>query len=231
MATHLDLEEQEQLDQLKHFWRQYGGLITWGLVLVLAAIAAWNGWQWYQREQAAKAGAMFDEIERIAQASDAERAGSLFAEIRERYPRTVYTAQAGLLTARAQIDKGKNDAALASLQWVAENAGELEYRAVARLRWAGLLMDDKKYDEALKVLGGDWPKSFEPLAADRRGDILAAQGKKGEATAAYRSAYQGMDAQLDYRRLVDAKLIALGAGDGAAPGAAAASAPAAGASR
>jgi predicted negative regulator of RcsB-dependent stress response len=227
MATHLDLEEQEQLDQLKHFWRQYGGLITWGLVLVLAAIAAWNGWQWYQREQAAKAGAMFDEIERIVQASDAERAGSLFAEIRERYPRTVYTAQAGLLTARVQLDKGKNDAALASLQWVAEHAGEGEYRAIARLRWAGLLMDDKKYDEALKVLGGDWPKGFEPLAADRRGDVLAAQGKKGEATAAYRSAYQGMDAQLDYRRLVDAKLIALGAADSAS----APSAPAAGASR
>ncbi len=227
MATHLDLEEQEQLDQLKHFWRQYGGPITWGLVLVLAAIVAWNGWQWYQREQAAKAGAMFEEIERIVHASDAERAGSLFAEIRERYPRTVYTAQAGLLTARVQLDKGKNDAALASLQWVADNAGELEYRAVARLRWAGLLMDDKKYDEALKVLGGDWPKSFEPLAADRRGDILAAQGKKGDATAAYRSAYQGMDAQLDYRRLVDAKLIALGAPDSAL----AASAPAAGASR
>lgn len=227
MATHLDLEEQEQLDQLKHFWRQYGGLIAWGLVLVLVAIAAWNGWQWYQREQAAKAGAMFDEIERIVQASDAERVGSLFAEIRERYPRTVYTAQAGLLAARVQIDKGKNDAALASLQWVAENAGEGEYRAIARLRQAGMLMDDKKYDEALKVLAGDWPKSFEPLAADRRGDVLAAQGKKGEATAAYRSAYQGMDVQLDYRRLVDAKLTALGAADSAS----AASAPAAGASR
>lgn len=230
MATHLDLEEQEQLDQLKHFWRQYGGLITWGLVLVLAAIAAWNGWQWYQREQAAKAGAMFDEIERIVQASDADRAGSLFAEIRERYPRTVYTAQAGLLTARVQLDKGKNDAALATLQWVAENASEGEYRAIARLRWAGMLMDDKKYDEALKVLAGDWPKSFEPLAADRRGDVLAAQGKKGEATAAYRSAYQGMDAQLDYRRLVDAKLIALGAADSASAPSAPASV-AAGASR
>ena len=227
MATHLDLEEQEQLDQLKHFWRQYGGLITWGLVLVLAAIGAWNGWQWYQRKQAVQAGAMFDEIDRIVQASDAERAGSLFAEIRERYPRTVYTAQAGLLTARVQLDKGKNDAARASLQWVAENAGEGEYRAIARLRWAGLLMDDKKYDEALKVLAGDWPRSFEPLAADRRGDILAAQGKKGEATAAYRSAYQGMDVQLDYRRLVDAKLIALGAADSAS----APSAPVAGASR
>ena len=37
MASHLDLEEQEQLDQLKHFWKQYGNLITWVLVLVLGA--------------------------------------------------------------------------------------------------------------------------------------------------------------------------------------------------
>jgi predicted negative regulator of RcsB-dependent stress response len=227
MATNLDLEEQEQLDQLKHFWRQYGNLITWTLVLVLVAFAGWNGWQWWQRDQAAKAASMFDEIERIAQGDDADRAGSLFTEMKERYPRTLYTAQAGLLTARAQLDKGQNDAARATLQWVADSAREPEYRALARLRTAGLLLDEKKYDDALRLLGGDFPGSFEPLAADRRGDVLLAQGKKDEAAAAYRRAYDGMDAALDYRRLVDAKLTALGVS--AAP--AAASAPASGASK
>lgn len=210
MATNLDLEEQEQLDQLKHFWRQYGSLITWALVLVLGAFAAWNGWRWWQGQQAAKAAAMYDEIERIAKSGDADRAGSLFAEMRDRYPRTVYTAQAGLLTAKAQLDKGHKDAARATLQWVADSAGEAEYRALARLRTSGVLLDDKKYDDALKLLDGDWPKSFASLAADRRGDILLAQGRKTDAAAAYRQAYDGMEPMLDYRRLVDAKLTALG---------------------
>ena len=45
MATSLDLQEQEQVDALKAFWKQYGNLITWVLTLALAAFAAWNGWQ------------------------------------------------------------------------------------------------------------------------------------------------------------------------------------------
>jgi predicted negative regulator of RcsB-dependent stress response len=216
MATNLDLEEQEQLDQLKHFWRQYGNLITWTVILVLVGFGAWNGWQWWARGQAAKAAAMFDEIERMAQASDAERAASLFAELKDRYPRTVYAAQAGLLTAKAQFDKGLGDPARATLQWVADSAREPEYRALARLRVAGLLLDDRKYDEALKQLEGDWPTGFAALAADRRGDILLAQGKKAEAASEFRRAYDAMDPQLDYRRLVDAKLTALGVAAAAA---------------
>ena len=60
MATqHLDLEEQEQLDQIKHFWKQYGNLITWLLIAVLAAYAGWNGFQYWQRSQASQASALY----------------------------------------------------------------------------------------------------------------------------------------------------------------------------
>ena len=60
MANHLDLEEQEQLDQLKHFWKQYGNPITWGLIVVLAAFTGWNVYQYWQRNQASQASAMYD---------------------------------------------------------------------------------------------------------------------------------------------------------------------------
>jgi predicted negative regulator of RcsB-dependent stress response len=85
MATHLDLEEQEQLAQLKHFWNEYGNLITWVLILVLGAFAAWNGWQWWQREQAAKAGALYDALDRAAQEKDAARVARAFADLKDRY--------------------------------------------------------------------------------------------------------------------------------------------------
>ena len=211
MATQLDLQEQEQLDQLKAFWNQYGNLITWLLVLVLGAYAAWNGWNWYQRAEAEKASAMFDELQRAAQSGDADRAAKVFGDLQQRYPRTAFAEQAGLLAAKLQYEKGKADAAKASLGWVADNATEEEYRAVARLRLAGVLLDQKQYDEALKQLDKASGKEFEALAADRRGDILAAQGKKEEAKAAYQAAWKAMDDKLEYRRLVDAKLTALGA--------------------
>ena len=150
MATHLDLEEQEQLDQLKAFWKQYGNLITWVLVLLLGGYAAWNGWSLYQRDQGAKAGSLYDELDRAAQAGDSERATRIFADMKERYPRATFTQQAGLVAARVAAEKGQYDAASASLGWVADKASEDEYRAIARLRLAGLLLDTKKYEEALK---------------------------------------------------------------------------------
>ena len=210
MATHLDLEEQEQLDQLKAFWKQYGNLVTWALIAVLAAFAAWNGWNWWQRDQAVKAGAMFDELEAAAGSGDAERAARVFADMKSRYPHTAFTQQGGLLTARAQFEKGQSDAALATLTWVSDNASEDEYKTVARLRLAGLLLDAKKYEEALKQLDGATVKAFSALVADRRGDVLAAQGKKDEAKASYQKAWNEMDPKVDYRRLIEAKLNVLG---------------------
>jgi predicted negative regulator of RcsB-dependent stress response len=211
MASHLDLEEQEQLDQLKHFWRQYGNALTWVLVAVLAAYAGWNGWNWWQRDQASKAGGMYDELERAVLATDADRAAKVFAEMQSRYPGTTFTEQAALLTAKAQFDKGQVDAARATLTWLAEHAGEAEYRVSARLRLAGILADAKQYDEALQQLSGSVPPSHEALVADRRGDVLLAQGKKAEAVAAFQAAHKAMDRTLDYRSLIEGKLVALGA--------------------
>lgn len=227
MATPLDLQEQEQLDQLKAFWNQYGNLITWTLTLALAGFAAWNGWNWWQREQSVKASALYDELDRVAQAGDAERVARAFGDLKQRFPRTLQVQQGALLAAKVQADKGQADAALATLAWVADNAGEEEYRIVARLRAAGLLMDKKQYDEALKQLdaaGEGKVREFDALIADRRGDVLAAQGKTAEAVAAYKKAWDAMDAKLEYRRLLDAKLTALGAAPEAAAGAASAAA-------
>lgn len=220
MAT-LDLQEQEQLDELKAFWKRHGNLITWLITAVLLAFAAWNGWNWYQRNQATQAAAMFDELDKAAVAGDADKAGRVFNDMKERYAGAALTEQAGLIAARVQHDKGQADAAKASLGWVAEKAGEEEYRAIARLRLAGLLLDAKDHAGALKALDGITAKDFAGLAADRRGDVLLAQGKADEARSAYQAAYKALDEKIDYRRLVEVKLTALAAPP--APAAAAAS--------
>ncbi len=210
MAKHLDLEEQEQLDELKHFWKQYGDLITWALIAVFGAIAAWNGYQYWQRSQATQASVMYDEIERAVQSGDAARIDRSLADMKDRFGGTTYAQQAGLLAARAYYDKGNVEASRAALNWVAEKASDEGYQAIARLRLAGLLLEKKAYDEALQQLSGSFPKDFAALAADRRGDILAAQGKKAEARVEYEKAYKGLDERAEYRRLVEVKLNALG---------------------
>jgi predicted negative regulator of RcsB-dependent stress response len=224
MARHLDLEEQEQLAELKHFWNQYGDFITWVLIAVFGSVAAWNGWQYWQRTQATRATSLYDEVERAAEAGDTARVERAFSDMKDKFGRTSYAQQAGLLAAKAMVDKGNTEGAKAALAWVADKASDEGYQAAARLRLAGLLIEAKAYDEALKQLAASFPKSFEPLAADRRGDILALQGKKAEARAEYLKAWQGLDDRSDYRSLVQVKLNALGADPAAAKAATPASA-------
>ncbi len=208
--AHLDLEEQEQLDQLKQFWKQYGGLISWALIVLLGIYAGWNGWQYWQRKQAVQATALYEEVERIAASGDATRLDRSLADMKDKFAGTVQAQQAALLAAAVHASAGRHDAARAALSWVAEASGDEAYKAVARLRLAGLLLDTKSYDEALKQLVGGFPAGFAALAADRRGDVYLAQGKKAEAAAEYQKAWSGLEPGRSYRNVEDGKLASLG---------------------
>jgi predicted negative regulator of RcsB-dependent stress response len=208
--AHLDLEEQEQLDQFKHFWAQYGGLITWALIVLLALYAGWNGWNYWQNKQAVQATALYEEVERIAASGDAARLDRALGDMKDKFGRTAQAQQAVLLGAAVHATAGRSDAARAALLWVAEEGRDAGYQAVARLRLAGLLLDAKSYDEALKQLSASFPAEFTALAADRRGDVYLAQGKKAEAGAEYQKAWAGLEATSSYRQVVDVKLAALG---------------------
>lgn len=210
MAKHLDLEEQEQLAELKHFWKQYGDLITWALIAVFGTVAAWNGYQYWQGRQASQASVMYDEVDRAVISGDVPRIERSLADMKDRFASTIYAEQAGLLAAKAFYEKGNIDASKAALTWVADKATDEGYRSIAKLRLAGILLDTKTYDDALKSLSGTFPKDFTPLVSDRRGDILLVQGKKAEARAEYENAYKGLDERAEYRRLVEVKLNALG---------------------
>ncbi|MGB4117495.1 MAG: tetratricopeptide repeat protein [Polaromonas sp.] len=210
MAKHLDLEEQEQLAELKHFWKQYGNLITWALIAVFGTVAAWNGYQYWQGRQSSQASVMYDEVDKAVLSGDTARIDRSLADMKDRFGGTVYAEQAGLLAAKAYYEKGNVDAAKAALTWVTDKAVDEGYKAIAKLRLAGILLETKAYDEALKALSGTFPKDFAPLASDRRGDVLLLQGKKAEAKAEYEKAYKGLDERTEYRRLVEVKLNALG---------------------
>jgi len=210
MATHLDLEEQEQLDQLKHFWNTYGTLITSVIVLAALAFMGWNGWQYYERNKAAGASALFDEMQRGAEGGDTARVERALADMKDKFSGTAYAQQAGLLAAKASRDKGNVDASRAALTWVSEKAVDPGYQAIARLRLASELMEAKSYDDALKQLSTPVPKEFEALVADRKGDIYMAQGKRDEAKAEYQKAWSSFDTRAEYRRLVEIKLNAVG---------------------
>jgi predicted negative regulator of RcsB-dependent stress response len=210
MANNLDLEEQEQLDQLKHFWKQYGNPITWLLILVLGGFAAWNGYQYWQRSQSAQAAAMLDEVIRVIQTNEPDKVERAFNDMKERFPSAIQTHQAGLVAAKSLVDAKQADKAKAVLSWMAEKPTDAGYAAIARLRLAALLLESQSYDAALKQVDAVQDPAFSALAADRRGDILMAQGNRPQALAQYQKAYQAFPERTEYRRLVEVKLNALG---------------------
>ncbi len=208
--AHLDLEEQEQLDQLKAFWRQWGNPITWLLIAVLAAYAAWNGYQWWQRSQANQAAVLYEQVDEAARGGDVERLNRAFEAIKDKAGSSLLAQQAGLLAARAMFEKGQPDAARAALGWVADKGSDAALRAIAKLRMAAVLTADRSFDAALAQLGSDFPAPFAPLVADQRGDVLSLQGNRDAAVAEYRKALAGLGDRAEYRRLVEIKLTALG---------------------
>jgi predicted negative regulator of RcsB-dependent stress response len=204
-----DLEEQEQLAELKAWWAKYGNFILTVVTVVLLGFAAYNGWQWYQREQAGQAAGVYGQLENALAAQDAEKAGAFAEMLTSKYGRTAYASMAALQAARLQAASGMPDRARESLQWVIDNSGQAELRAIARVRLAGVLLDEKKYDDALKVLNAETPASHGAAVADRRGDLLVAQNKPDEARAAYSEALKRADEQHPLRQLIQLKLDAL----------------------
>jgi predicted negative regulator of RcsB-dependent stress response len=215
-----DLEEQEQLDELKTWWKMYGNLVTGLLLVVALAMAGWQGWNWWQRQQAAQASVVFANLQAAAMQRDVKRVRELAGELVDKYSVTAYAGMGAMLAARVQVDTGDARNARVQLGWAAENAKDPGLRELARLRLATLLLDEKSYDEAMKQLATEPLAPFAPRFAELRGDILAAQGKAAEARTAYESALTKLAAlakddearqRSGYKDVLEAKRDALGA--------------------
>ena len=176
----------------------------------MGGFAAWNGYGYWQRSQSAKASALYDEVERAVVMGDVSRVDRALSDMKDNFGSTLYAQQAALLAAKTFQQIDKPDQALSALNWVADHSSDESYAQIARLRLVSLLLQSRSYDEALTKLSKPFAPAFAPLAADLRGDVLSAQAKPQEAIAAYGEAWQKMEEGHEYRRLIEAKLNALG---------------------
>ena len=189
----LDLEEQEQVEELKAWWRQHGGLISALILAVAVGFAGWQGWRWYQASQSAQASVLYDTVSKAAQANDAKALRDAAGTLVENYPRTLYASMGALVAARYYFDRNDLKTAKAQLQWVADRAPSDDFKALARLRLAAVLLDEKAYDEALKQLQANPAPPYEAQFAAMRGDVLLAKNQAAEAKAAYKLALEKSD--------------------------------------
>jgi predicted negative regulator of RcsB-dependent stress response len=206
-----DLEEQEQLATLKGWWKDNGTTVLVALAVVTISLAGWLAWRNWQASQAQQAGALYDSLQKALQSNDAKSVRDAGGSLVEGFPRTLYASMGALASARFHLERGDQKSARAQLQWVVERSSSDELRDIARLRLAGVLLDEKAYDEALALMDA---KHAPPMAAQYaalKGDILVAKGKPAEAKAAYRLALEKSDERSGaFRASVQLRLDALG---------------------
>ena len=205
-----DLEEQEQIAAAKAWWGKYGRYVTWAVIIALFTYAAWTFWGNYQRRQLHQASQLFYEMHSAAVANNSERVERITSDIYEKFGKTPYASMAGLIAARIAYDANEADIAKKHLGWIVSMSSEEGYRAIARIRLAGILLEQEKFDEALGVLAADFPSAFASMAEDRRGDIYYAQNRLDEARRAFRLAMERAAPDDASRVLIQLKLEDLG---------------------
>ena len=209
-----DLEEQEQISQLRAWWDQYGKLVTAVAVAAAVASVGWQGWRWYQTKQASEAGALYFVLEQAADRGDAQKTRETAGQIIEKYSGTVYAGMAALVSAGVQVEAGDTQNARAQLEWLAGKGADPLLRDLARLRLASVLLDAGDHGAALAQLDKAPSAALKARFDDLRGDVHAAAGKPAEAKKAYQAAIDALAAdsgegRATLREVVRVKLEAL----------------------
>ncbi len=209
MATY-DLDEQERLDELKAWWKRWGSLVMVGLAVVIAVAAGWRYWQNREVTQSLEAATVYEQLTQSLAANDVKAARDAGTMLIDQYKGTAYAPRAALLLAKLNVGAKDLKSAQTQLEWAAANSKEPAVRDLARLRLAGVQLDQKQYDAALKTLSATHSDAFSFRFHDLKGDVLLAQDKPAEARAAYQTAFGKMAEDNPYRNIVELKLDALG---------------------
>jgi len=204
-----DLEEQEQLDELKAWWKANGKMVTNTVLALVIAYAAYQGWHMYQNKQSVEASTEYQALQ-VTDEKDVKAIQAKSAVLMDKYSATPYAGRAALLAAKANYAASDVKSAKAQLEWAAQNAKETSVSAIATLQLANILVEEKDYQGALKLLEASHDAGFDGLFSDLKGDVLVAMGKKSEAKAAYEHALTKLEPSGKYRVLTQQKLEALG---------------------
>jgi predicted negative regulator of RcsB-dependent stress response len=207
-----DLEEQEQLDEFKAWWKLHGPKVVVLITTLVVVYLGYQGWHYYQDQQSLKASTQYENLLKldITDAKNLKAIQSVSAQLMDKYSSTPYAGRAALTAAKANFQANEIKSAKSQLEWAANNAKEDAIQAMALLELASLQFEEKDYAGALKTLGKKHTSGFDGLFADLKGDVLVAQGKPADAKVAYKEALEKLDSQGRLLKFTQHKLEVLG---------------------
>jgi predicted negative regulator of RcsB-dependent stress response len=207
------LTDDEQLEAVKRFAREYGPVLIIGALLGAGGLFGWRYYQNYQNEQGLKASAQFAQLSASLQGNDVAKSRQAADDLIKDFPSSPYADQAKLVLARIDVDAGQGANAVAPLTEVMNNSKDTELRQIARLRLARVLIDQGKPDDAIKLLSEGNPGSFAGRYHEVRADALYAKKDGAGAITEYKAALDAADAGGVDAAMVEMKLADLGVVD------------------
>ena len=205
----LDLEEQEQVDELKALWKKYGAYITRGVIAFFLLYGLFQGWGYYQTKQSLGASELYQSIV-VLDEKNTKDILQKSQKLMDDYSGTPYAGRAAILFAKASYLEGNKDKAKEKLAWASSHAKESATESIALIQLGQILVEEKKYEDALKSVNNVANEGYLGLSNDLKGDILNAMGKKEEAKKAYQEALKRFGPKDPYAKFTQEKLESLG---------------------
>jgi predicted negative regulator of RcsB-dependent stress response len=205
----LDLEEQEQVDELKALWKKYGSYITRVVIAFFVFYALFQGWGYYQTKQSLGASEAYQSIV-VLDEKNTKEIMQKSENLIDSYSGTPYAGRAAILFAKASYLQGNKDEAKKKLEWAASHAKESATESIALIQLSQIFFEEKKYEDALKRVDDVDNEGYLGLSNDLKGDIFNALGKKDDAKKAYQEALKRFGPKDSYSKFTQEKLESLG---------------------
>lgn len=209
MSIDLTLDEQEKLNQFKAKWYKYGNFLLTVLLIIAAVAVAYQWWEHKKSQQSAEAASMYAAIQSMQQAKQPSAVISLADALMKQTPTSPYASRAALIAAAANVDQHHTPQAQTDLQWVLDHSQESGMQSIARLHLAGILLDQHRAADAIKLLDAPHDESDADQYSDLKGDALTILGQRAAARAAYQIALEKLPADQPYRQIIEVKLNAI----------------------
>ncbi len=205
----LDLEEQEQVDELKALWNKYGSYVTKGAIAFFVIYGLFQGWGYYQNKQSLSASELYQSIT-VLDEKNTKEIMQKTQNLIDDYSGTPYAGRAAILFAKASYAEGLKDKTKEKLEWASSHAKESATESIALIQLGQILLEEKKYEEALKKANEVDNEGYLGLSNDLKGDVLNAMGKKEDAKKAYLEALKRFGPKDPYAKFTQEKLETLG---------------------
>lgn len=205
MSDHLT--EEEQVENLKRLWKEYGTTIIASVAVATSAYFGWNYWQQSEQQRIAQASDNYEQLMASAtsQATGEESEATtahLAGQIKDSASDSAYAINSAFFAAKAAVENQYLDGAEAQLNWVLDNTEDAGFQQLAKIRLARVLAAKEDYEAALALVSDTPAKGFAAEQAEVRGDILNFKGDKVAANQAYSQALESLDSDQQQRNVV-----------------------------